>query len=428
MDGMIVDGLCETDIAREVDAMLWRWRARMLDLLHGLAALVLLVPVLAGRGMVLAWPLRAFSLLGYVALLTSTFRRDLRPQVRAGILLGLIAATGVARLSAGQLEGSGRLSLLVLPLLALLLVGPRAGWTAVVLSLALYAVTPALLRLGCFTFLGVPADVPIAPWGFWALQGTTLLLILLTLFLLFAHFLKLQRRTMIAERAARRQLEQEARQRRHLEEAIERAGEEERRRLGGELHDGLCQHLTASLLNCSAIEQRCRAGQGGAAEGLAGLRVALEAAIGMAYDVAKGLCPVDMAPDALVPALERLCRDVESRHGLVGSVVASPDFPPLPAQTSLILYQIAREAVANAVKHAHCRHVAITLDRDGVGLVLRIEDDGRGLPAGQVSTSGLGLRIMAHRAARLGGALEVAARPDGGLRIVCCIPGQEASP
>jgi hypothetical protein len=67
--------------------------------------------VLAGCGVALSWPLRGFLLLIYLVLLASTLRRCLDPRIRAGILLGLVAATSVVRLAVVQLAGSGRLSL-----------------------------------------------------------------------------------------------------------------------------------------------------------------------------------------------------------------------------------------------------------------------------------------------------------------------------
>jgi hypothetical protein len=58
-----------------------------------------------------------------------------------------------------------------MPLLALLLMGPRMGWSVAALSMALYAVTPALVQTGCFAFIGVPVSDEAAPLAFWALQG-----------------------------------------------------------------------------------------------------------------------------------------------------------------------------------------------------------------------------------------------------------------
>ncbi|NLC79945.1 MAG: hypothetical protein GX748_02030, partial [Lentisphaerae bacterium] len=291
------------------------------------------------------------------------------------------------------------------------------------LSLALYAVTPAMLRLGGFAFLGVPADASASPTAFWVLQGASLLLILLTLLVLFTHFLKLQRRTMIAERAARRQLVQEAWRRRQLEEAIGRLGEEERRRLGAELHDGLCQQLTAALLRCTGLEQARGATDTPRASELARIRASIQGAIDTAYEVAKGLCPVGMdADDALVPALERLCREVRRCHGKACRLLGNREVAIRHPEHALLLYQIAREAVTNAVKHAQCEHISIALMRVDGGLEMQVADDGRGLAAGTAPAAGMGLSIMRYRAGLLGGTLHVGAGRNGGLEVACRVP------
>lgn len=418
----------EPAIARDVDEGIRVWRARVLQILLVFSSAILLVPLLAalaGRGVVVSGPLRIVFLGLYLLLLLATLRTRWNSNARAYLLLGLIGVAGAIRLTVGQLEGSGRITLLLLPLLALLLAGPRAGWVAVVLAAALYACVPLLLQSGGLAAWGVAwagTDIPLSYWG---MQGLFWLIVLLTLMILFTRFQTLQRRTMVAERVARRQLEAEAADRQQLEKAIVRIGEEERRRLGSELHDGLCQHLTAALLNCSAMENRRKAEGASDAAALTQLRVALEDSIGMAYDVAKGLCPMDINPDALVPALERLCRETRDRHGMDCRLRADRDLAIRNPEHALHLYRIAHEAVANAVKHARCAQIDIALERAAGELVLQVADDGRATSPGAVPVVGLGLNIMNYRAKLIGGALQVTAGTNGGMRVVCRVPGLE---
>ena len=192
--------------------------------------------------------------------------------------------------------------------------------------------------------------------------------------------------------------------------------------------DGLCQHLTAALLNCSAMESQRPSESAADGVSLTQLRVALEDAIGMAYDVAKGLCPVDMDPDALLPALERLCQDVRARHGIACRVQADRAFAIRNPVQALHLYRIAREAVLNAVKHARCAHIEITLEHEGTDLVLTVTDDGRQAAPGAAPVPGLGMRIMTYRAGLLGGTLLITRTEEGGLRVTCRVPGLESTP
>lgn len=428
---MVLPAFSELSIALEVDQVLAAWRGRVLQILLVFSSAAMLLPlgaVLAGYGLRLPALLRGATLVLYLALLLATLRPRWRLAVRAWLLLGAIAATGAIELSVGQLAGSGRISLLLLPLLALLLVGPRAGWAAAGLSAILFALVPALLHSGWLEGCRIALAGTAAPPAYWALQWFLWLSILLTLMILFTHFQSLQRRTMIDERKGRRQREAETADRRRLEEAIGRIGEEERRRLGAELHDGLCQHLTAARLNCSALEAAYGAAEAGGPSALAQLRQTLEEALGMAYDVANGLCPVDMEPDALLPALERLCREVRERHGIACRLQADRNLAIHNPEHALHLYRIAREAVANAVKHARCHNVAIALEQGDGELVLRIGDDGQGAGTGAAPKAGLGLSIMAYRAKLIGGALQIGESATGGMQVACRVPGLAAAP
>ena len=418
----------DASIARDVDEGILAWRARVLNILllvYSVIALVPLIAILAGRGLELPGPLRIVCLVLYLILLLATLRPRWSVRVRAGILLAISAVLGSVQLAVGQLAGHGRIALMLLPLLALLLVGPRTGWAALVLSATLFALVPLVLRLegGAAWGAGVPAGR--APPAYWGLQWILWMIAMLVLMILFTRFQILQRRSMIAERQARRQLEAETADRRRLEEAIGRIGEEERRRLGAELHDGLCQHLTAALLNCSAMENQRRAAGAPDAAALTQLRVALEDSIGMAYDVAKGLCPMDIDPDSLLPALERLCRETRDRHGIDCRLRADRDLAIGNSEHSLHLYRIAREAVANAVKHAKCSQISIALDRTAGALALQVVDDGRATVPGVAPAAGLGLSIMKYRANLIGGTLRVAGGPNGGMQVVCRVPGSE---
>jgi len=417
-------------ITREVDALLDAWRQRALTVLLRVFCAITLLPllaVLAGRIIVVPWPLRAVCALLYLVVLIGALCPRVGLRSRAVALLGCVVVISAIQLFVGHLSGNGRIALLSLPFLTLALVGPRAGWLVAAASAVLFAAVPLALQSE-WVLARVPGVTANEPLSYWAIQWLLWVNIVAVLMTLLSRFERLQRRTMIAERMALRQLEVETADRLRLEEEIGRIAEEERRRLGAELHDGLCQHLTAALLNCSAMEnQRPFAGAADAG-GLTQLRVALEDAIGMAYDVAKGLCPVDMDPEALLPALERLCQDVRTCHGIACRVQAERVFPIRNPEQALHLYRIAREAVLNAVKHAHCTHLEITLEHAGTDLVLSITDDGRKTAPVVAPVPGLGLRIMSYRARQLGGTLQITGTEEGGMRVICRVPGLEATP
>ncbi len=91
---------------------------------------------------------------------------------------------------------------------------------------------------------------------------------------------------------------------------------------------------------------------------------------------------------------------------------------PAPAR-DLEMLRIAQEALQNAVKHAHARHVTVTLRGDYGRLLLEIEDDGVGFdPAGEgIRSRRLGLTSMEERAERIGGTLEIDSAPEKGTTV-----------
>ena len=85
------------------------------------------------------------------------------------------------------------------------------------------------------------------------------------------------------------------------------------------------------------------------------------------------------------------------------------------------LYRIAQEAVGNAIKHGHARHIVICLKTAPPRTILTIQDDGLGLPAVPPKPKGMGLRIMQYRAGVCGGSLAVQPGSRGGTSVVCSL-------
>src|SRR4029077_19434088 len=84
------------------------------------------------------------------------------------------------------------------------------------------------------------------------------------------------------------------------------------------------------------------------------------------------------------------------------------------------LYRIAQEAISNAVKHGKAEKICVELETVDDGTVLRVKDDGVGLPDLLPKTAGMGLRIMDHRARIIGATFE-AGRGDSGGTVISCV-------
>lgn len=413
-------------IGVEVDQVLNAWRAKathIVVLVVGLSALPITVLGLSGRAFKLVQPLPVFSMLLLGIILVAVFLPRHRHKLRAGMLLGVLAAFAFMQLIVTQLSGSGRLSLAALPLLALILIGPRTGWLIAALNMLIYGATMVMHQAGWLKAWEFNADNNLT-MTYWILQGIRLFSSMLMLLVLMTLFYALQRRTLINERQARNDLEHETAARLRLEHEVTRVSEAERCKLGAELHDDLCQHLTAALLGCAVWDNQATT-KTQTAEMLATMtriKEMLEAALASAHNVARGLCPLCMDQSGLSKALARLCQGVQERDRIICQFNTDNDFEITDNETGLHLFRIASEAVTNAVKHAHCQRIVVLLQRESNTVVLSISDDGRGMPQDYDADSRLGCSIMAYRASMIGGTLEINSAHGKGTIVTCRIP------
>jgi signal transduction histidine kinase len=196
-------------------------------------------------------------------------------------------------------------------------------------------------------------------------------------------------------------------------ERLVTAGDEERRRLERNLHDGAQQRLVALSLQLRLIQGRIR-GDPSAAEHL-----------------------VDAASDELAQSLtelRELARGIHPavlNHGLPAALEALADRSPvhtiveceaperLPEPVELAAYFVASEALANVAKYAQAEHASIRLTRTGRMAVIQIADDGIG---GADEEGGSGLRGLGDRVEALSGRLYVTSPPGAGTVVTAELP------
>ncbi len=200
------------------------------------------------------------------------------------------------------------------------------------------------------------------------------------------HSLLSEMHLRVKERTA--DLQRELARRQQLEKEIAVVAEEERSRVGRELHDSLGQHLAGTGL------------------------------IDLTRKIARGLYSSELDGDGLFSALESLSRSVANNQ--VKCEFEHSGKPPSSKELATQVYWVAREAVTNALKHGQPKHVRIHLQTTGDYLRLKVEDDGRGLSQGAMK-DGIGLRVMAQRAELAGGTLRVEKAAQGTV-VHCEIP------
>ena len=221
--------------------------------------------------------------------------------------------------------------------------------------------------------------------------------------------------------ATNAELERTMAQRQELEKELLEISEREKRRIGEDLHDMVCQELTGTALflksNASKVETESPAA-----------RVILEEAaqivnrnVGLARDLARGLQPAELKGSGLKQALRALAEQACEMSNVKCHFKAARGVRVTDDTIALHLYRVAQEAVKNALKHSGAKNVLISLDKNAENVCVTVEDDGKGFRPGSRS-KGLGLHIMRYRANALGGHLKIARRKRGGMEIVCVIP------
>lgn len=217
-------------------------------------------------------------------------------------------------------------------------------------------------------------------------------------------------------------------ERKCLEKELLEISDQERRRLGQDLHDGLCQHLAGIELMGQVLQQKLAAKSKADSARAADIARHVREAISQTRALARGLTPVTLESEGLASALQELAANTEKMFGLVcvvecaGAVVVSA-----PA-TLTHLYRIAQEAVSNAIKHGKASQVRIRLESSPERTVLSVTDNGSGFPAGAPKSKGMGLRIMQYRASMIGGVLSLNRNPAGGSSVVCSVYSRTAQP
>jgi signal transduction histidine kinase len=194
---------------------------------------------------------------------------------------------------------------------------------------------------------------------------------------------------------------------------------EERERIGKELHDGVIQSLFAVGMNLQAL-----ATSSSEPETARRLEAAVEDVDGAIRDLRNyifGLRPGILADRQLDQALKEMASEFGSRTGVVTVVEVDGEAAAVLASRAGDIVQLAREALSNVSRHGHASTCRVFLRRGDGGLLLEIDDDGRGFDV-ETTTWGMGLRNLQERVVSLGGTLEVESTAGEGTTVRATLP------
>jgi two-component system sensor histidine kinase UhpB len=201
------------------------------------------------------------------------------------------------------------------------------------------------------------------------------------------------------------------------------AQEGERLRVARELHDELGQTLTAVALQVERVA-------GDFPSQVAPLQEIVATVHDSLADVrriVRELRPEALDDLGLTDALISLCLRMEQQSTMTVRRELESGLPTLSSEVELVIYRVAQEALTNALRHSKATEVRVALGRgEADTVVLRVTDDGDGLPAAPIGQTG-GLPGMRERAILIEAELEVANAPRKGVEVCLTVASNQES-
>lgn len=211
---------------------------------------------------------------------------------------------------------------------------------------------------------------------------------------------------------------------RRLNEKLLNLQEEERNEIARDLHDDVSPFLFAIRVDLAAVNRLAASGEMGAIPAqIASISESVGLLQARIRTMLERLRPGVLADFGLSEAVAEMIEFWRKRHPEIewhlDLPMAETSFGPL---LDITLYRIVQEGLANALRHAGARTIAVSVAFDAGTNAVRVEiaDDGQGL--GENSGPGFGLLGMRERIRAMGGALALTAPPEGGLRIAATLP------
>lgn len=206
---------------------------------------------------------------------------------------------------------------------------------------------------------------------------------------------------------------------------------EERQRIAMDLHDGVIQSIYGVSLAIEGCLDRLASEPEAVRSELDGVIVRLDRVIADVRHYVSDLRQELLQDEGFVHLVQNLVDSVAGPE-LQARLLARGEFGDLPRQMRWDLWHLAHEALSNATRHAHARHIDVHLTRDGGRVRLAVQDDGTGFDPGSAELEGHhGLGNMRRRAAVLRGQFTVLSTPERGSTVLVDVPvgpGDDGAP
>ncbi len=210
---------------------------------------------------------------------------------------------------------------------------------------------------------------------------------------------------------------------RQLSRRLESIREEERRGLARNLHDDLGQKLTAISIDLDRLRRSLPDIPPELDQIFESLKILVKESGSSVQQISSDLRPGILDDLGLVPAIEWFLSEQEHRSGLAIRFNNSLSEDPIHFECQVLLYRILQEAVTNVLRHAQASKIEVELEEKDSQIVMRVIDNGIGVPPGQISSnSSLGLIGMRERLLPLEGELSILGKENEGTVLQVTLP------
>lgn len=216
-------------------------------------------------------------------------------------------------------------------------------------------------------------------------------------------------------------LQAEIKEREKIQAEILEVAQAEQRRFGSQLHDGLCQELTAILLFAKALTQKMEKEKTLELVELKKISDMLLGAVDQARDTARGLYPGELEGTSLMHSLEELVSNTQKASRVTCSFICPETILIDNNDIATHLYRIAQEGISNAIKHGKPQNIEVDFTQNDESIILAIRDDGIGMMANFKNAKGIGLKIMKYRAHMMGALFQIKPNTPHGVWLECVL-------
>jgi signal transduction histidine kinase len=206
-----------------------------------------------------------------------------------------------------------------------------------------------------------------------------------------------------------------------LEQKALTISEREKRKLGRELHDDLCQQLAGMLFFTNNLVYQIKTGKNEDAlvEATNEIKKQLQLSIEKTRCLSHGLNPVNLERKTFQECLIELIQQSQTLYSINCQFQMNSDLTIEDQEVATHLFRITQESINNAICHGNADTISITLQKEDNFGILTIRDNGSGFKSDPQNTDGMGLHNLRSRARMINGTIHIGNNDQGGASVHC---------